>query len=120
MAVTLTPGYKWIDSATIGANDFGQFDPFVIGRIRYIDRDNGSGLLFQGSAAGRQASPGTPSASRCRGSGPGPNFNTGDFHAADGAYGLQMRVAPNPKFDVGWIGQYVNDIEIDSHGSQPR
>jgi hypothetical protein len=30
------------------------FDPFTIGRIRYIDRDNGAGLLFQGSAAGRK------------------------------------------------------------------
>ena len=49
VTVTLTPGYTWIDSATIGANDWGMFDPFVIGRIRYIDRDNGSGLLFQGS-----------------------------------------------------------------------
>ena len=52
--MTLTPGYKWIDSATIGANDFGQFDPFVLGRIRYIDRDNGAGLLFQGSALDRK------------------------------------------------------------------
>ncbi|MCR6679853.1 hypothetical protein NVV43_31220, partial [Escherichia marmotae] len=32
VAAILTPGYRWIDSATIGSNDFGQFDPFVIGR----------------------------------------------------------------------------------------
>jgi hypothetical protein len=113
VAVTLTPGYTWIDSATIGSNDFGQFDPFVIGRIRYIDRDNASGLLFQGSAAGRRL---TWDAVRI--SLPklwaGPSFNTGVYHAADGAYGFQMRVAPNPKFDVGWIGHYVNDIEVDN------
>jgi hypothetical protein len=105
--------HTWIDSATIGANDFGQFDPFVIGRIRYIDRDNASGLLFQGSAAERRL---TWDAVRI--SLPklwaGPSFNTGVYHAADGAYGLQMRVAPNPKFDVGGIFQYVNDIEIDN------
>jgi len=113
VAVTLTPGYEWIDSATIGANDFGQFDPFVIGRIRYIDRDNGSGLLFQGSAARRRFTWDAVRISLPR-LWAGPSFNTGLFHAADGAYGLQMRLAPNPKFDVGWIGQYVNDIEIDS------
>src|SRR5512135_445904 len=32
VTVTLTPGYKWIDSATIGSNDWGMFDPFVVGR----------------------------------------------------------------------------------------
>jgi hypothetical protein len=112
VAVTLTPGYRWLDSATLGANDFGQFDPFVIGRIRYIDRDNASGMLFQGSSAARKV---TWDAVRI--SLPklwaGPNFMTGRFHAADAAYGGQIRVAPNAKFDVGWIGQYVNDIEID-------
>jgi len=46
VAVTFTPGYKWIDSATIGSNDWGMFDPNVVGRIRYIDRDNVNGLLF--------------------------------------------------------------------------
>ena len=45
VAVTVTPGYSWLDSATIGANDWGQFDPFVVGRIRYIDRDNMYGVL---------------------------------------------------------------------------
>jgi hypothetical protein len=113
VAVTLTPGYTWLDSATIGANDFGQFDPFVIGRIRYIDRDNGSGLLFQGSRAKRKFTWDVVRISLPK-LWAGPDFTTGEFHAADAAYGVQMRVAPSSKFDVGWIGQYVNDIEIDS------
>ena len=45
----ITPGYEWIDSATIGSNDFGMFDAMTQGKYRYIDRDNASGLLFQGS-----------------------------------------------------------------------
>jgi|CXWL01.1.fsa_nt_gi hypothetical protein len=112
MTVTLTPGYKWIDSATIGANDFGQFDPFVIGRFRYIDRDNASGILLQGSANGRKF---TWDATRI--SLPrlfaGPGFGTGEFHAADATYGLQAKLTPSSKFDVGFIGQYTNDVEID-------
>jgi hypothetical protein len=113
VAVTLTPGYRWIDSATLGANDFGQFDPYVIGRFRYIDRDNASGLLFQGSAASRRW---TWDATRI--SLPrlfaGPGFSTGVFHAADAAYGFQTRFVVNPKFDLGLIVNYNNDIEIDA------
>ena len=69
VAVVLTPGYL-IDSATIGANDFGQFDPYVIGRIRYIDRDNANGILAPGLGASTGRSPGMPRASACRGCGP--------------------------------------------------
>ncbi len=34
----ITPGYEWIDSATVGSNDFGMFDPLTQGKYRYIDR----------------------------------------------------------------------------------
>ncbi|WP_425257219.1 hypothetical protein ACPOLB_17070 [Rubrivivax sp. RP6-9] len=46
--VLLTPGYGWLDTALIGASDWGQFDPFTVGRLRYIDRDNFKGLYFKG------------------------------------------------------------------------
>jgi hypothetical protein len=36
----ITPGYDWIDSATIGSNDWGMFDPWTMGKFRYIERDN--------------------------------------------------------------------------------
>ena len=54
LTVRLTPGYRYLDAVTIGSNDWGMFDPFSIGKIRYIDRDNGSGLLFQGAFADRK------------------------------------------------------------------
>jgi hypothetical protein len=111
-AIVLTPGYTWLDSATLGQNDFGQFDPYVVGRFRYIDRDNAGGILLQGSAAGRKL---TWDAARI--SLPrlfaGPGFSTGEFHAADANYVLQARLAPAPVFDVGGIFSWVNDIEID-------
>ena len=46
--VLLTPGYKWLDQALIGSSDWGMFDPFTIGQVRYIDRDNYKGLYFKG------------------------------------------------------------------------
>ncbi len=44
----LTPGYKWLDQALIGSSQWGQFDPFTVGAVRYIDRDNYNGLYFKG------------------------------------------------------------------------
>ena len=38
--VLLTPGYGWLNTALIGSSDWGQFDPFTVGQVRYIDRDN--------------------------------------------------------------------------------
>ncbi|MBI5717234.1 MAG: hypothetical protein HZC37_06055 [Burkholderiales bacterium] len=47
--VLLTPGYSWLDQALIGSSDWGMFDPFTVGPVRYIDRDNYNGLYFKGS-----------------------------------------------------------------------
>ncbi len=117
VAVVFTPGYKWLDSATIGANDFGMFDPFVIGRIRYIDRDNASGLLFQGSLNRRAITWDFVRISLPR-LWAGPYYNTGQFKAADAAYGFQFKIAPSSVFDLGGIAEYVNDIEVDNHDTQ--
>ncbi len=46
--VLLTPGYNWLDQALIGSSDWGMFDPFTVGQVRYIDRDNYNGLYFKG------------------------------------------------------------------------
>ncbi len=46
--VLITPGYSWIDQALIGSSQWGQFDPFTVGAVRYIDRDNYNGLYFKG------------------------------------------------------------------------
>ncbi|MBL8113685.1 MAG: hypothetical protein JNK60_12425 [Acidobacteria bacterium] len=111
--ITLTPGYSWVDTISIGANDFGMFDPYVIGRLRYIDRDNASGLLLQGSAASKAFTWDLTRISLPR-LWAGPFFNTGKFHASDAAYGLQMRYASGSLFDVGAIAQYVSDQEVDT------
>jgi hypothetical protein len=112
LAVTLTPGYL-VDSATIGANDFGQFDPFVIGRVRYIDRDNVYGILVQGSALDRKLTWDAARISLPR-LWAGPGFSTGAFHATDAAYGFQSKYTFNDMFDVGGIFQYTYDSELDA------
>lgn len=113
LTVRLTPGYDWVDAVTIGSNDWGMFDPFTIGKIRYIDRDNSSGLLFQGAFADR-----TITYDLARISLPrlwaGPNFETGEYASQDAAYGLQLRHTGNQYLDGALIYEWVNDIEVDA------
>ena len=97
----------------IGANDYGMFDPFTIGKIRYIDRDNAKGLLFKGAFADRKLAYDFVRISLPR-LWAGPNFQTGDYTTADAAYGLQLRYAASPKVDFTGIYEAVNDIEVDS------
>lgn len=49
--VELSPGYSWLNQVRIGTSDWGMFDPFTVGKIRYIDRDNYNGFYFKGPMA---------------------------------------------------------------------
>jgi hypothetical protein len=109
---TITPGYDWIDSATIGSNDWGMFDPFTQGKFRYIDRDNSSGILLQGSALGKDLRWDLARVSLSR-LFQGPQFNTGELFANDAAYVGQLRYSASPDWNVTGILEYVRDKEID-------
>jgi hypothetical protein len=112
MAVTLTPGYL-IDSATIGANDWGQFDPFVVGRIRYIDRDNMYGILVQGSLLSRKLTwdIGRISLPKLWA---GPMYGTGIFHAQDASYVAQAKYVLSEQLDFAGLFNYVSDVELNA------
>ena len=109
---TITPGYDWIDSATIGSNDWGMFDPFTQGKFRYIDRDNSSGILLQGSALDKTLRWDFARVSLAR-LFQGPQFNTGELFANDAAYVGQLRYSASPDWNVTGILEYVRDKEID-------
>ncbi|HEX4963316.1 MAG TPA: hypothetical protein VF173_20975 [Thermoanaerobaculia bacterium] len=112
LTARFTPGFKWLDSATIGSTDLGMFDPFTIGKIRYIDRDNAKAILFQGALFDRKLGYDLIRVSLPR-LFAGPNFTTGDYTAQDGAYGLQLKLNPSPVFDVVGVAERVRDLEID-------
>ncbi len=50
--VELSPGYDWLSQVRLGTSDWGMFDPFTVGKVRYIDRDNYNGLYFKGPMSG--------------------------------------------------------------------
>jgi hypothetical protein len=111
MTVRITPGWSRMDAITFGATDLGMFDPFTIGKIRYIDRDNTGALFAQGSLAPnvrydiiRISLPRLWA---------GPDFKTGDYTSQDAAYALQVR-STGALVDVSGIIDNVADVEIKS------
>jgi len=108
----ITPGYEWIDSATIGSNDWGMFDAFTQGKFRYIDRDNSSGVLLQGSAFGRDLRWDLARVSLSR-LFQGPAYNTGELFANDAAWIGQFTYSPSPDWNFTGIYEWINDDEVD-------
>lgn len=113
LTARFTPGLRFVDAVTIGSTDLGMFDPFTIGKIRYIDRDNAKAVLFQGSLFDRNVNYDLIRISLPR-LWAGPDFHTGSFTAADGAYGLQLRGTPSSMFDYALIYEAVSDLEVDT------
>src|SRR3954452_22447697 len=112
LTARFTPGFKWLDAATIGSSDLGMFDPYTIGKIRYIDRDNAKAVLFQGLLGSRKLTYDLIRVSLPR-LFAGPNFNTGDYTGQDGTYGLQLKLSPAPVFDIVGVAERTRDLEID-------
>ena len=80
--ISLTPGYFWLDQALLGSSDWGMFDPFTVGKMRYIDRDNFNGVYFRGplGLAGSSYELAWISLAEYL----GPNFSTGNLRKNDG------------------------------------
>lgn len=112
LTILINPGYRWVDTVLVGSSDFGMFDPYSFGKVRYIDRDNNAGLLFQGRSENGTFSYdlGRISLNRLV---YGPNFNTGEYPVQDAAYIGQLGWRPSAMFDGALVYEYVNDIEVD-------
>ncbi len=113
--VRLTPGYTWMDSATIGNQDWGLFDAWTFGKIRYIDRDNLGGFLLQGSAFDRQlrwdvARITIPNYQNLKFA---SDISSDDLYANDGTWVAQLKYAPSPDFNTTLIVKYAFDDEAD-------
>jgi len=109
----------WTNTVTIGSSDLGMFNPWTIGKVRYIDRDNGKGVFIDGLVGD-----GIFSYNLAMIALPklyvGPWWSTGigdpsltrPFYSQDWAYGAKLTVAPD------WgiftlVSTFTNDVEID-------
>ncbi|MBI1425689.1 MAG: hypothetical protein GC149_19850 [Gammaproteobacteria bacterium] len=94
--IDLTPGYAWMDYARLGSSDWGMFDPFTVGKMRYIDRDNINGVYLRGPLPRQSSNYDLAWISLAQYL--GPNFTTSDDSSTtglrqnDGTYIAQFRV----------------------------
>jgi hypothetical protein len=108
--INLTPGYSWLRQAQLGSSDWGMFDPFTVGKMRYIDRDNINGVYFNGPLMFARSSYDVAWISLAQYL--GPNFSTGDLQKNDGTYIGQIKV-PLPRSQITASLQQTQDTERD-------
>src|SRR5262249_53160377 len=114
-SIIITPGYKWLDRVWVGENDLGGFDPFVIGKIRYIDRFNMSAIHASGSPHQRELQWGlirTSNRTFLEASNLAGRFNVGQVEPFDTAYAFQPKVKFNPQLDLHGLISYANDQQL--------
>jgi hypothetical protein len=112
----ITPGYEWMDSATIGNSDWGMFDAWTQGKSRYIDRDNIGGILLQGSALDRTLRWDLARVTLAQYQ--GLNFSTGEIgtdniYANDANWIAQVKYTPGPDWNATLIAMYAFDHDLD-------
>ena len=110
----------FVESILVGSSDLGMFNEWTIGKVRYIDRDNGKGIFVKGAFHddylryhfGLVALPKLWV---------GPSWSTGigdpllrtPFYSQDWAYGLRLETTPWDGIRVTAIGTVTRDSEVD-------
>ena len=112
--------FPYLESVLIGSSDLGMFNEWTIGKIRYIDRDNGKGIFVQGAFHERYFKYhfGIIALPKLW-VGPGWSTGVGDpllrtpFYSQDWAYGLRLESEPFDGARLTVIGTLTRDSEID-------
>ncbi len=103
----------------IGATDFGMYNEWTIGKSRYIDRDNGNGVFFDGAIGNRfRYNLGAVALPKLF---VGPLWTTGlvdadplaGFWGADWGYALKLEADPTDDLSIRGIFTYIQDWEGD-------
>jgi hypothetical protein len=113
--------YSVVDTVIVGSSDLGFWNPWTVGRLRYIDRDNAKGVFFQGLWLDGDLSY-TLGVIALPKLWAGPNWSTGlgdvnvlnPFYTLDYAYALHLDYWLDPLdmeaiFDI----VYSTDFEVD-------
>lgn len=121
--IQLTPGYGWLNEARIGSSQWAMFDPFTVGAMRYIDRDNINGFYFKGKAgpatweAARVTMPEYLAFNWGNGVNTAP-YNGDDTQKGEATYIAQVRMPIGPtKFTAS--AQTFSDHDVDPGDTNP-
>ena len=114
------PGVRWV---TIGSTDYSMWDAWTIGKARYIDRDNGSGLFVEGDLLPQKALSYTVGAMALPKLWAGPGWQTGisgndpkaSFYGGDWAFAAKLESRMGEALRVKAIGTLLQDWEADKY-----
>ena len=111
-----------LDSIRVGSSDFSMFNPWTVGKVRYIDRDNGRGYFATGRFGSDdefQYHVGIIAMPKLF-VGPGwstglgdPNLGGNAFWSRDWAYAASVRWQAKENTIVRWVADYTQDLEVD-------
>ena len=123
--IQVMPGILGIDWIRAGSSDLGMFNPWTIGKVRYIDRDNGRGYFAAGHIGGNdsgdhclQYQVGIIALPKLR-AGPWWSTGIGDpalsnaFWSRDWAYAASLRWQAADNFAVRLVTDTTQDLEVD-------
>ena len=118
--VEANPPIPTVRSIVFGSSDLGMFNPWTIGKSRYIDRDNAKGVFIHGGTDdGLFGYTGAAIALPKLFVGPSWSTGIGDpnllnpFWTSDWAYALKFTLAPEDIGTFTLIGSLTRDVEID-------
>jgi hypothetical protein len=120
------PTVRWV---TIGATDYSMWNEWTIGKARYIDRDNGSGVFVEGEAMTDRRLSYTVGAMALPKLWAGPGWNTGipgdpnggggdplaSLYATDWAFAAKLDGRLGDTLRLRAIGSWIQDWEADRY-----
>ncbi len=114
------PQTSFLEVLRVGSSDLGMFNPWTIGKVRYIDRDNAKGIFLQGGFGDDLVSyhAGVIALPKLW---VGPWWSTGvgdptirnPFISRDWAYGVRVDSAPTDELELAVVATLTRDSEID-------
>lgn len=120
--ILVQPGIANIDWFRVGSSDLGMFNPWTIGKLRYIDRDNGKGYFLQGHLGTDRRFTWLAAAIALPKLWVGPWWSTGlgdpeltnPFWSRDWAYATKLAWRANERTTVRLTADMTQDLEVDT------
>ena len=114
------PTVKWV---TIGSTDYSMWNEWTIGKARYIDRDNGTGIFFEGEAVSGGKLGYTVGAMALPKLWAGPGWQTGlsgndpkaYLYGTDWAFAAKLESRVTDDLRLKLIGSLIQDWEADKY-----
>lgn len=121
--IQLTPELPALDYVRIGAHDLSLFNPWTIGKVRFIDRDNGRGYFVGGKFGPEERGQWFAGAIAMPKLFVGPSWSTGigdpqignnAFWSRDWAYAMSLRYRLGDTTTLRLVGDFTQDLEVDT------